>query len=403
MCIVRDHQNSRKGLSTKNAMNNNVTLAPDEPAQAAQTSFPGLKDILFRPSLLVGLIYLLLLAFFMLFRHYSIFDFVHMGTVWGKHIASGTWGYDGQFYYQIARNPLGAASYMDNAPYRYQHLLYPLLAWLLSFGQAPLVPYALLLINLLSIVGSVEIVARLLSGRGLSPWFSLALGLYYGLAVGLTFDTTEPFTYLLVSLGVWALEKKQWTLAALWMGLATISRETAVLFPLCLALAFAWQRRWRPALTLFGLGILPLALFLGALALIFGRTGLTFTPPFEHIPFAGIFHYSPTPHKFWLLVIVMLLPTLGSLAWLAWDLLHRRVNSFTLLWAANLALLVFLSRFSYIELVSCGRAGIAAVLAGVLYALHTRNKTLLWALQIYACTFLLYFAGTLLHLDSFIA
>src|SRR5262249_20842382 len=161
-------------------------------------------------------------------------------TVWGSHIASGTWGYDGQFYYQIARNPLGAAPYMDNAPYRYQHLLYSLLAWLLSFGQTPLVPYGLLLINLVSIIGSVEIVSRLFTSHGFPPWFSLALGLYYGLAVGLTLDTTEPFTCLLLCLGLWSLEKKQWVLAALWMGLATISRETAVLFPLCLVAVFIW-------------------------------------------------------------------------------------------------------------------------------------------------------------------
>ncbi|HEX7734215.1 MAG TPA: hypothetical protein VF458_05120 [Ktedonobacteraceae bacterium] len=383
-------------------MNNNVIIPPDEPVQTIQASFPRAKNAL-RPSLLVGLLYLLLLAFFMAVRHYSVFDFVHLGTVWGSHIASGTRGYDGQFYYQIARNPLGAAPFMDNAPYRYQHLLYSLLAWLLSFGQTPLVPYALLLINLLSIIGSVEIVSGLLSRRELSPWFSLALGLYYGLAAGLTFDTTEPFTCLLICLGLWSLAKKQWGLAALWMGLATISRETAVLFPLCLAAAFIWQRRWREALTLLGLGVLPLAVFLVALALIFGHTGVTFTPPFEHVPFAGIFHFRHTPHKFWLLVIVMLLPTLGSLGWLAWDLLHRRFNAYTLVWAANLALLVFLSHSSYVDLVSCGRASIMAVLAGVFYALYTRNRRLFWALQIYACTFVLYFAGTLLHLDSFIA
>jgi uncharacterized membrane protein len=352
---------------------------------------------------LVGLVYVLLLCFFVVGRHYSAFSFIHLGTVWGSHIRSGTWGYDGQFYYQIARNPLGAARYMDNAPYRYQHLLYPLLAWLLSFGQVPLVPYTLLLINLLSIIGSVEIVSYLLSRYDLSPWLSLALGLYYGLAVSLTFDTTEALTCLLLVLGVWSLERKQWALGALWMGLATLSRETAVLFPLCLALAFTWQRRWRETLYLVSLGVLPLALFLGALALIFGRTGLTFTPPFEHVPFAGIFHFRHAPHKFWFLVWMMLVPTLGSLGFLAWDLIHRRVNQFTLVWLTNLGVLVFLSHASYIELISCGRVGIAAVLAGVLYGLKTRNRTLLWALQIYACTFIVYFIGTLLHLDSFIA
>ncbi len=384
-------------------MENNAILVSDGPDVAIQTSFWRSKYSLVRPSLLVGLVYVLLLAFFVVVRHYSAFSFIHLGTVWGLHIASGTWGYDGQFYYQIARNPLGAAPYMDNAPYRYQHLLYPLLAWLLSLGQAPLLPYVLLLINLVAIVGSVEIVSRLLARQGFSPWFSLALGLYYGLAVGLTFDTTEPFTCVLLCLGAWSLEKKQWALSALWMGLATLSRETAVLFPLCLAVSFIWNRRWKEALYFSGLGVLPLPIFLGVIALIFGHTGVTFGPPFEHIPFAGIFNFRHAPHKFWLLVLVMFLPTLGSLGFLAWDLIHWRFNQFTLLWAANLGLLVFLSHSTYAELVSCGRVSVPVVLAGVLYALKTRNKTLLWALQIYACTLIVYFIGTLLRLDSFIA
>src|SRR5258708_11482894 len=99
--------------------------------------------ILFRPSVLVWLIYLLLLGCFGIVHHYTVFDFIHLGTVWGAHNPKGTWGYDGQFYYQIARNPLSAAHYMDSAAYRYQHLLYGLLAWALSFGQIPLIPYAL--------------------------------------------------------------------------------------------------------------------------------------------------------------------------------------------------------------------------------------------------------------------
>lgn len=356
-----------------------------------------------RPSLCVGLTYLLLIGFFVVIRHYSAMSFVHLGTVWGAHNPSGTWGYDGQFYYQIARNPLGAAPYMDNAPYRYQHLLYALLAWTLSFGVAQLVPYTLLLINLVSIVGSVEIFARLLQKYGFSPWFSLALGLYYGQALGLTFDTTEPFTYFLVSLGLLFLERKQLTISALWMGLAAFSREIAMLFPLCLAAYFAWKCQWRDTLHFTMLGILPLPIFLLILNVIFGRSGVNFAPPFEHIPFAGIFYYQHTPRKFYLLLLVMLLPLVGSLGFLAWDLIHRHFGLATLLWLGNLALMIFLSRATYAELVSCGRISIAPVLAGLFYALKTRNRTLLWTLQFYTLTFGIYLLGTAIHLSSFIA
>jgi hypothetical protein len=175
-----------------------------------------------------------------------------------------------------------------------------------------------------------------------------------------------------------------------------------VIFPLCLAAAFLWQRQWKNASLLLGLGVAPLVLFLYILAVIFGHTGVTFTPPFEHLPFAGLFYYHQTPHKFWLLVLIVLLPTSGNLGFLAWDLVRRHFNAMTLVWAANLGVLVFLSHSSYIELISCGRAAIPAVLAGLLYGIRTRNRTLLWSLLVYALTFALYFVSVFIHVDSFL-
>ena len=75
----------------------------------------------------------------------------------------------------------------------------------------------------------------------------------------------------------------------------------------------------------------------------------------------------------------------------------------TLLWIGNLAIIIFLSHSSYVEMVGCGRVSIAPVVAGLFYALKTRNKTLLWALQFYILTFGIYLIGTAIHLDSFIA
>src|SRR5947209_4900533 len=47
-------------------------------------------------------------------------------------------GYDGRFNYYIARDPLlhsGPPTYFDDAAYRYQRILYPLLAAVLALGQ----------------------------------------------------------------------------------------------------------------------------------------------------------------------------------------------------------------------------------------------------------------------------
>src|SRR6185437_14839453 len=108
----------------------------------------------------------------------------HLGTIWANHDPAGTWGYDGQFYYQIAHSPLHAGQYMDNAPFRYQHIFYPLVVGVLCLGQVALIPFMLLLVNILSVVLSVELLARLLAKAGFSPWFALALGLYFGQGTG---------------------------------------------------------------------------------------------------------------------------------------------------------------------------------------------------------------------------
>ncbi len=261
----------------------------------------------------------------------------------------------------------------------------------------------LLFVNLLSVVVSVEIVSRLLVKHGLSPWFSLAMGLYFGQAAATMFDTAETFTYLLVCIGVWMLEEKYLTWAALLMGLATLSREIAVLFPAGYALYFLLRKDWQTFIRFTVLGILPLLLFLIILRLIFGESGVTFTRPLEHIPFAGIFFYSQVPRKFWLLILLMLVPTVAGWLLIGRELLRRKFGQVFFVLLANLALITLMSRSSYFDLISSGRIAVGLVLAVVLYGISTRNKFVLWASQFYTLTFPVYIAAILLHVPSFLA
>lgn len=362
---------------------------------------PGIAA-LWRPSLVVAALYIVWLAVMIVSRGYTAFDFIHLGTVWGEHKASGTWGYDGQFYYQIARDPLHAYRFMDNAPYRYQRILYPLLVFALSLGNGALVPYMLLLVNLLAVVGSVEIVARILKKRGMLPWFSLALGLYFGQFAGLTFDTSEPLMVFWLCLGVWLMQDKRYWLGALSMGLAALTRETAVLFPVCYGVVFLLQRRWREILPLVVLGGLPILLWLAAIQWLFGQSGLGFSPPFERVPFGGIWYFANTPRKFWLLLLLMLLPMLANCLQVAWECWKRRWSPLLLIWIVNLLMIVFLSHFSYIELISCSRISLGLICASVLYAAYNKNRLLLWFTHFYTLTCLIYMAGILLRWPAFI-
>ena len=77
--------------------------------------------------------------------------FVLLGTRFSEEDPAGSEGYDGQFVYQIAANPAGAAPFIDVPAYRYQRVLYPLLARFLAFGQPAIVPWALIVINVVAI------------------------------------------------------------------------------------------------------------------------------------------------------------------------------------------------------------------------------------------------------------
>lgn len=365
--------------------------------------FAGNLSAVSRLSVLVAMLYLMVIGLVALSRHYSALDFVHLGSIWANQDRSGSWGYDGQFYYQIARNPLQAYQYMDNASFRTQHILYGLVVGIFSLGQSGLIPYMLLFVNVLSVVISVELVARLLVKHGFSPWFSIALGLYFGQVAATLFDTAEPFTYMLICIGVWLLEEKRLTLAAVIMGLATLSREIAILFPAAYALFFFLHRQWRAFASFVVGGIVPLLLWLLCLRLIFGQTGVTFTRPLEHIPFAGIFFYLHTPKKFLLLLLLMLLPTLAGWLLAGRELLYRRLSPLHFFLAANLLLITLMSHFSYEDLVSSGRIATGLVLAVLLFGIHTRDKHVLWASQYYTFTFVIYVVGTLLHVQSFLA
>ncbi len=368
----------------------------------------------FRPSVVVAVLYILLVGVVAIQNHYTALDFVHIGTVWANHDRSGTWGYDGQYYYQMAHNLFQAYQYMDNASFREQHILYGLVVGVLSFGQPVLIPYMLLLVNFLSVVLTVELLSRLLIKYGFSPWFSLALGLYFGQAEGILFDTAEPLTYFLVCLGVWlVIEKERYGLAALMLGLAALTREIAILFSIAYLCVFVVRKKWRQSLQFLLLGILPLFLLLLALRLIYGQSGVTFTRPFEHVPFAGIFYHSDAPKKFYLLLLLMFLPTVAGWLLGAADLYRKvwkgkgpwlqRFSPYYLALLANLLMITLMSHSSYDELVSCGRIATGVVLAVLLYGLTTRQKWLLWCAQFYTITFLFFVVGTLLHWPSFIA
>jgi hypothetical protein len=369
--------------------NSSTVLERDDSTE----KFPARHPIfqLVRPAVVVGCLYILLIGLDFLINHHHALYYVHIGPRFVLHDPNANAGYDGQFYYQIARDPLHAAPFLDKPAYRYQRIVYPLLVAALSVGQAGLIPYMLLLVNFVSIVLSTELFARLLSKKNLSPWYSLAFGLYFGQATAFLFDLTEPLTYFLVCLGLFLLFQKRPTFAAIIWGLAVLSRETAILFPLGYIAMYLYQRRWQDASRFFLLSIIPTVAWYFIVGQHFHTNGLSGAPLFELIPFQGLFYLYNDRRVFWMLIFLMFIPTLLSIFLAVNEVFqHRWKNVSWLIWLLNLVLVTNLSYLTYAELVSAGRLSIGLVLAMLLYGLYTRNKMVLRASQIYALTFVFY-------------
>ncbi|HEX6508465.1 MAG TPA: hypothetical protein VF221_12610 [Chloroflexota bacterium] len=143
-------------------------------------------------------------------------------------------GYDGEFFYFIAADPVNARYYVDDPPYRYTKILYPALARVLALGRVDLLPYTLLLINWLAAAGGTAIVAAWLIRRRLSPWLALIYGLYPGIFIGFQRDLTEPLSYALVALAVYLFDfgsARRILLSAAVFALAVLTRDKSVIFP----------------------------------------------------------------------------------------------------------------------------------------------------------------------------
>jgi hypothetical protein len=165
-------------------------------------------------------------------------------------------GYDGQFYYFLAADPAHGKDYMDAPGIIYSRIGYPITARALSGGNAALVPYMMVLVNVLAAIGGTLAVAFFLRRHGLPPALALLYGLYPGLMLSVLRDLTEPLAFGLAAFALLVFDaRSKWRLlgSSALFGLALLTRETVALFPAILAFAlligvgtsFEWKIRLR--------------------------------------------------------------------------------------------------------------------------------------------------------------
>jgi len=162
-------------------------------------------------------------------------------------------GYDGQFYYRMARNPASlhwsAYGVTLDQWYRLVRMGYPVLAWLGSAGVPAALPWALVAINLLAI-GAIGVLGGVAAQRaGRHALWGLLLAGYFGFATSVARDLTEPLAAACLLGGILACRRRRFLLAAGLFAFGALTRETALVAPFALGVtrlvAFA-RRRGRP-------------------------------------------------------------------------------------------------------------------------------------------------------------
>jgi hypothetical protein len=149
-------------------------------------------------------------------------------------VVGSTSGYDGQFYAQLALDPLttepSIERALDNFAYRARRILFSWTAYVLGLGQPRWVVQAYAVQNILAWLLLAVLLRRwlpLTSSRTLLAWVGCLFS--HGLIMSVTHALLEGPSLLLVVLAVMAIERSRPWLAAGLIGLSGLGRETNVL------------------------------------------------------------------------------------------------------------------------------------------------------------------------------
>jgi hypothetical protein len=123
-------------------------------------------------------------------------------------IVEGAFGYDGQRYYRLSRNPFTSeveefGITFDRPAYWQKRIGYPFIVWLVSgFGRAEVVPWMMIAVNVVAVGVIGTVAARLARMHERSPWLGLIPAAWGGYVVAISQNLTEAVVgaFLIASL-----------------------------------------------------------------------------------------------------------------------------------------------------------------------------------------------------------
>ncbi len=295
----------------------------------------GVASVVF-PTMIVAGVLGLIAAAQIVHYHGNLTGFVYFGAGFAHAthppagwISGGPNGYDGQFFYVLAHDPLllhDATLRQMRASgevFRIQRLGYPLLAFLLSGGRAGAIPAALVGVNLIVLVSVTAWFAAYARHRGWSTLWALAIGLMPGMLLPMLRDLSDPLATTCVLVGVLMWQARRRVPAALALTCAVLTREVMIVVIAGLAAELGmriWRTRqtpdaWRAILAeAWPVVVVPAAVFAAWQAYVMIRAGGPLGTSQATIPFlnmvqevVGSLRAGPTTFALWDLVYVALM------------------------------------------------------------------------------------------------
>jgi hypothetical protein len=204
-------------------------------------------------------------------------------------------GYDGTLFYQLALDPTITDEYAfgirSNLAYRKQRILYPAIAHITALGQPQLVPYAMVLVNLICIMIAIFLAYKIARENNSDPAYILLFAGLVGFYIGLTRNLAETMEGLFLTLTFFFFIKKRYIPLGIAMTCALLTRETSLFIVGSLSVIVLYSNlkerkllSWNSILVL--VPILVLALWKLYLYQQFGGYS---SERFEIIPFKGIY------------------------------------------------------------------------------------------------------------------
>ena len=345
-----------------------------------------------RPWQVVAVICLAYVALTLLRNDFDPKRLALIGPRYDPGVPSGKPGYDGQFAYQIARDPDNGWLKVDVPAYRYQRILYPIAARALAWGDVDLIPWMMLAINVVALVAGTWFTEEILAHYGASRWYALAYGLNAGTLMSVRLDLNEPLAYGLAQAGIWLLLKDRSRWAAVVFVLAALTKETTLGYVAAAGSIYLIRHEWRRLGELALIVAVPFVAWQLILLGRFGQLGIgsggALATPFEIIPLRGLWSIAAIDWRVFFLIAAITLPMAVVPALIGlWvssrDGLRGRIDLPMALLLVNAAIILFTPQSTFREPLAMARFIVGLVAAALMYAAARRSKrglnyALLW-------------------------